>query len=84
MSGSKIRSAVENLKVIFEDHINQSDYILIITFCEQIQIEVPITKKEGKETFILSKVSSLTRPHGGTGLNLISRYYIRYIYFCRF
>jgi hypothetical protein len=71
MSGPKIRSAVENLKNIFKDYIYQSDYFLILTFCEQIQIEVPMTKKEGKEAIILQRVSSLTSPHGGTGMNLI-------------
>ena len=70
MSGSKIKSAIENVLNIFQTYINNEDSIMVMTFCGSVTTDLPMTRKRGNEAMILSKISSLVRPFGGTGAPL--------------
>jgi len=67
MSGSKIKSAIENVLNIFQTHINNEDSIMVMTFCGSVTTDLPMTRKRGNEAMISSKISSLVFPNGGTG-----------------
>ena len=67
MSGSKIKSAIENVLNIFQTHINDADSIMVMTFSGSVMTDLPMTRKKGNEAMISSKISSLVRPNGGTG-----------------
>jgi Mg-chelatase subunit ChlD len=69
MSGTKIRSAVENILSLFDDQIQPQDQIMLLHFNYQIVTDVhPFTSKEGHEEEIRSIIQSLTRPSHGTAL----------------
>jgi len=70
MSGSKIRSAIENVQNIFQTHINDVDFITIITFNGTVITQLPITLKSGNQTQIETIIKKLVLPSGGTGLFL--------------
>ena len=70
MSGSKIRSAIENVQKIFQTHINDVDFITIITFNGAVITQLPITLKSGNHTQIEKIIKKLVLPSGGTGLFL--------------
>ncbi len=67
MSGSKIRSAIENVQNIFQDHIQGHDSIMVMTFNGQVNTDIPMSLKSGKEHSITSKIATLNSPNGGTG-----------------
>ena len=67
MSGSKIRSAIENVQNIFQDHIQGHDSIMVMTFNGKVNTDIPMSLKSGKEHSITSKIATLIRPSGGTG-----------------
>jgi hypothetical protein len=67
MSGSKIRSAVENVQNIFENHIQGQDSIMVMTFNGSAVTEIAMSLKSGNEEKIANKIASLIRPTGGTG-----------------
>ena len=67
MSGPKIKAAVENIQIIFQNNIHMQDSILLITFNNSVFARIPITLKGGNEGRILDKIASLTYPNGGTG-----------------
>ena len=68
MSGTKIRSAVENLKMVFEKYIYSNDFISIITFSHIVFTILPLTQKVGNEDMIRNKIDLLTSPSGSTAL----------------
>ena len=67
MSGSKIRSAVENVQNIFQTHIHGHDSIMVMTFNGLVSTDIPMSLKSGKEQSITDKIATLIRPSGGTG-----------------
>lgn len=66
MSGTKIRSARENLEMIFNKHIHSDDSISIITFNERVTTILPLTMKRGNEETITNDINRLTSPNGST------------------
>jgi len=67
MSGSKIRSAIENVQNIFQNHIQGHDSIMVMTFNGNVNTDIPMSLKSGKEQRIANKIATLIRPSGGTG-----------------
>lgn len=67
MSGSKIRSAIENVENIFQNHIQGQDSIMVMTFNGNAVTEIAMSLKSGNEEKIANKIASLVRPSGGTG-----------------
>ena len=67
MSGSKIRSAIENVQNIFQNHIQGHDSIMVMTFNGKVNTDIPMSLKSGKEQCISSKIVTLNSPNGGTG-----------------
>jgi hypothetical protein len=67
MSGSKIRSAVENVENIFENHIQGQDSIMVIIFNGSVSTIIEMSLKSGSEEKIANKIASLNSPNGGTG-----------------
>ena len=70
MSGNKIRSAVENIKNIFDNYIDENDYISVVTFNGFVMTNLPLTIKRDNEISIGSTISSLIHPNGGTAFYL--------------
>ena len=70
MSGSKIKSAIQNVMNIFRTHIQDDDCIMVMTFCGSVTVDLPMTQKRGNEAFISRSIASLVRPFGGTGVGL--------------
>jgi len=68
MSGPKIRSAIENVKNIFQTHISDVDFITVLTFNSTVITQLPITLKGESEEKISMKISSLKFPSGETAL----------------
>jgi uncharacterized protein YegL len=66
MAGPKIRSAVQNLQMIFRNYIGEQDYISIIQFNTTVTTLLPLTKKAGQESTIEQKIKSLRGPYGST------------------
>lgn len=67
MSGSKIRSAIENVQNIFENHIQGRDSIMVMTFNGSAVTDIAMSPKSGNEEWIANKIAALVRPSGGTG-----------------
>ena len=84
MSGSKIRSAIENVQAIFANRINGHDHIAVTVFSAVVQSIIPLITKAGSESSITSRVAALTSPSGGTGdnfsSNLIGVFYCRIVF----
>jgi hypothetical protein len=84
MSGSKIRSAIENVQAIFANRINGHDHIAVTVFSAVVQSIIPLITKAGSELSITSRVAALTSPSGGTGddfsSNLIGVFYCRIVF----
>jgi len=66
MSGAKIKAAVENIQIIFQNNIHMQDSVLLIAFNSYVTQIIPITRKLGNERMISDKIASLTEPNGGT------------------
>jgi tetratricopeptide (TPR) repeat protein len=66
MSGTKIRSAVENLQMIFRNYIGEQDYISIVQFNQTVTTLLPLTVKVGQEAMIEEQIQSLKAPNGST------------------
>ena len=75
MSGSKIKSAIQNVQNIFETYMHNNDYIMVNTFNQRATISVPLTCKVGNEDFVRNEIALLTRPMGGTGQIQYLQYY---------
>ena len=67
MSGSKIRSAIENVENIFQNHIQGQDSIMVMTFNGKVSTIIEMALKNGNEEKIANKIASLNSPYGGTG-----------------
>ena len=79
MSGSKIRSAVENVQNIFQNHIHGHDSIMVMTFNGRVSTDIPMTLKSGKEQTISNKIATLIRPTGETGQLAVAFNYMELI-----
>lgn len=66
MSGTKIRSAVDNLLLLFREHINDHDELMIIHFSNICVVDVELSIKEGNSPKIELAISKLVRPSGST------------------
>lgn len=66
MSGTKIRSAVENLRTLIQKHLNLDDTVSLLSFDGQVHTLVPIGPRRGRDEIIEQGISSLTSPSGGT------------------
>ena len=64
MSGSKIRAATKNLELIIKQHINNTDYIMLIHFTNLVMIDFELNLKEGNENNIIRIVTQLNSPNG--------------------
>ena len=67
MSGEKIRSAVENLQMLFDNNISVGDSIMLLHFTEKILIDFDLTVKSAANSdFFRSKIQALVYPSGST------------------
>lgn len=66
MSGSKIRSAMDNVQSVFRDHIKDSDFCMLIHFSHIVNIDFPLLQKGPNVTTMSSKIAELTSPNGTT------------------
>jgi Mg-chelatase subunit ChlD len=57
MSGTKIRTAIENINSIVTDHIQELDSVMIIHFNERIHVDVPLCQKLDQEPRLRSIIS---------------------------
>ncbi len=68
MSGSKIRTATENLSKIMEEHIYDSDSVSLLHFTNQVFIDFPLITKKGNILRIQKAIKELDHPGGATAL----------------
>ena len=68
MSGSKIRSALENLTSIVDNHIHEQDSVAIVHFTSDVVVDLSLIKKKGNVDAIRSTIASLNRPSGSTAM----------------
>jgi Mg-chelatase subunit ChlD len=68
MSGTKIRSAVENLQNMLENNINECDKVAIVRFNNIITIVQDFRTKQNNESIIKQNITSLNVPNNTTML----------------
>jgi len=68
MAGSQIRSCIESIKSIFEEHMSGDDHVALTTFNTSVQPKVPWMAKRGHESTIASAIASANHPGGGTSI----------------
>ena len=68
MSGEKIRSAVENVRNIFTNYVNNHDHICLLRFNHQSDLVLGLTKKGGNVQHIDASFNQLLSPSGFTRL----------------
>jgi phage FluMu protein gp41 len=57
MSGSKIRTAVENINSIVGDRINELDSVMIVHFTEVVHVDFTLSLKKGNEEQLKTIIS---------------------------
>ncbi len=68
MSGSKIKSAVQNLKDITTNHVYNNDVIQIIKFNDKVEVLFPLQLKQGNEDRLAKVIDGLNSPNNATAL----------------
>ena len=66
MSGSKIKSAVQNIKDITENHVHGDDMIQIIQFNSLVKVLFPLQPKAGNESTLKHIIEGMNSPNDST------------------
>ena len=66
MSGSKINSAMTNMKTLFNEHIHDDDWVMLAHFNSKVKVDFPLLRKKGNEAMMLSRMDALKQPNGAT------------------
>lgn len=82
MSGSKIRSAVSNVRMVFDKYIDDDDSVMLIHFTGSVIVDFNLQKKKANKDMMQAKIDQLTSPSGSTafyssvveGLNALKAY----------
>lgn len=68
MAGSQIRSCIESIDSIFQEHLHADDHVALTTFSNSVRAKVPWMIKRGNESSISSGIRGCNRPGGGTAI----------------
>ena len=68
MCGSKIKSAVQNIKEITNNHVYDNDIVQILQFNDRVQVLFPLQAKLGNESKLTQIIDGMNSPSNSTAL----------------
>jgi tetratricopeptide (TPR) repeat protein/uncharacterized protein YegL len=66
MSGTKIKAAVNSMLMIFDEHIGDSDEVMLVQFTQKVTVIFPLKSKGSDKDNMRQKISNMTNPNGST------------------
>jgi len=66
MAGGKITSAIDNVLLIFNEHVSTEDQCMLMHFESQPFTDFPMMPKKGNEAYMQKTIDGLRRPGGAT------------------